>query len=143
MPLHTACDLVYYISNTVFIHLDASSGVPLYAQVLQQLRERIMSGRLAAGEQLPSVREMSARLKINPLTVAKVYQLLQQEGLVELQRGRGTYVARAARSHSAAERRRLIAPAVRRLVAEAQHLQVSREELGRLIEEQMLEVAKT
>jgi len=101
-----------------------------------------MSGRLAVDEQLPSVRELSAQLKINPLTVAKVYQLLQQEGLVELQRGRGTYVAQPARPRSLAERRRLIAPAVRQLVAEAQHLQVTREELHQLIEDQIREVAR-
>jgi GntR family transcriptional regulator len=88
------------------------------------------------------VRELSAQLKINPLTVAKVYQLLQQEGLVELQRGRGTYVAHPSRPRSLAERRRLIAPAVRQLVAEAQHLQIDRDELYELIEGHLREVTE-
>lgn len=140
--LDGATDMLYYICNTVLIHLQAASGVPLYRQVYQQLKERIVSGRLAANEQLPSVRELSEQLGINPLTVTKVYQLLRQEGLVELQWGRGTYVTGSARPRSLAERRRLIAPAVRQLVAEAQHLQLSGPELHLLIDEHLEQVAR-
>ncbi len=74
----------------MFIALHPSSGVPLYLQLLNQLKERIASGQVKSGEQLPSVRELSADLKINPLTVAKVYQILEREGLVETRRGMGT-----------------------------------------------------
>ena len=60
----------------MFIHVNANIGMPIYRQLFQQLRQRIASGQLVAGEQLPSVRDLAAELKINLLTVAKVYQLL-------------------------------------------------------------------
>jgi GntR family transcriptional regulator len=73
--------------------LDPNSGVPLYVQLQQQIRKRILSGRLPHRTQLPSVRDLSAELHINPLTVAKVYQLLERDGFVQTRRGIGTYVA--------------------------------------------------
>lgn len=117
----------------MFISLHPSSGVPVYRQVLQQMRERILSGQLARGEQLPSVRELSAMVGINPLTAAKVYQFLEAEGLVETRRGQGTFVAGVTRKMSAASRRAEIEPALRQLVAEAIHLGIGEEELQRLV----------
>lgn len=117
----------------MFISLHPSSGVPVYRQVLQQVRERILGGQLARGEQLPSVRELSAMVGINPLTAAKVYQFLEAEGLVETRRGQGTFVAGVAKKMSAASRRAEIEPALRQLVAEAIHLGIGEEELQRLV----------
>jgi GntR family transcriptional regulator len=62
--------------NTVFF-LNPNSGVPLYVQLQHQLQQRILSGQLKHGAQLPSVRELSAELHINLLTVTKVYQILE------------------------------------------------------------------
>ena len=73
----------------MFIHLNPNSGMPIYRQLFGQLRQRIVSGQLAEEAQLPSVRDLAADLKINLLTVAKVYQLLEGEGLVETRRGLG------------------------------------------------------
>lgn len=119
----------------MLLSLNPSSGVPLYQQVLKQLRERIVSGQLARGEKLPSVRDLSALVGLNPLTVAKVYQFLEREGLVETRRGQGTFVAEATRSLSARARREEISPALRQVVTEALHLQLSEEELLTLISE--------
>ncbi|MDD5198331.1 MAG: GntR family transcriptional regulator, partial [Terrimicrobiaceae bacterium] len=112
----------------MYLSIHPSSGVPIYRQVFQQLRERIASGQLAAGEQLPSVRDLSAEVKVNPLTIAKVYQFLEREGLVETRRGQGTFVARGLKRASPAERRRQLEPALRQLVAEALHLGLDEEE---------------
>lgn len=117
----------------MFIALHPSSGVPVYRQVLQQVRERILGGQLVRGEQLPSVRELSARVGINPLTAAKVYQFLEAEGLVETRRGQGTFVAGAAKKLSAASRRAEIEPALRQLVAEAIHLGIECGSLQELV----------
>lgn len=117
----------------MFIALHPSSGVPVYRQVLQQVRERILGGQLVQGEQLPSVRELSGMVGINPLTAAKVYQFLEAEGLVETRRGHGTFVAGVSRKLSAASRRVEIEPALRQLVAEAIHLGIEDEELLRLV----------
>ena len=118
----------------MFIHLNPSSGLPIYRQLFQQLRQRIASGQLAPDEQLPSVRDLSAQLKINFLTAAKVYQLLEAEGLVETRRGLGTFVLGGRAVRSRAEKRKLIAEAGEQVVTEARHLDLSAEELIELIQ---------
>lgn len=90
-------------------------------------------GQLESGEQLPSVRDLSAQLHLNPLTVAKVYQFLEREGLVETRRGLGTFVAERARILPPAERRKQLQPALRQLVAEALHLGVEEDDLQALL----------
>lgn len=117
----------------MFITVNPASGEPLYRQVMRQLRERIVSGQLARGERLPSVRELSAEAGLNPLTVAKVYQFLEREGFVETRRGHGTFVAEAAPSLSAAARREQLEPALRQLITEALHLGLTEEQLQKLV----------
>jgi len=119
----------------MFIHLNPQSGMPIYRQLFQQLRERIVSGQLAADEQLPSVRDLSAELKINLLTVAKVYQLLEGSGLVETRRGLGTFVLGGRATRSSTEKRKLISQAVQQVVAEARHLKLDKTELIKLVQE--------
>jgi len=123
----------------MFVHLNPNSGMPIYRQLFQQLRQRIVSGQLAPDEQLPSVRDLSAELKINLLTVAKVYQLLEGEGLVETRRGLGTFVLDGHTTRSLTEKRKLIADAVEQVVAEAQHLDLDAAELIRLVRQRFEE----
>jgi len=77
--------------------LDGRSGVATYVQLVQQVRQAIRFGRLRPGDQLPSVRDVVARLAINPNTVLKAYRELEREGLVESRPGTGTFVRRALR----------------------------------------------
>ena len=126
----------------MFIHLNPNSGMPIYRQLFQQLRQRIVSGQLAPGEQLPSVRDLSSELKINLLTVAKVYQLLEGEGLAETRRGLGTFAAAGQQTRSLAEKRRLIADAVEQVVAEARHLDIDASELMKLIHQRFDETKR-
>jgi GntR family transcriptional regulator len=74
-------------------HLDQRSGLPMYLQIVQQVKEALRLGLLDVGDQLPTVREVVAELAINPNTVAKAYRELEHEGLVEAQQGRGTFVS--------------------------------------------------
>jgi GntR family transcriptional regulator len=126
----------------MFVHLNPNSGMPIYRQLFQQLRQRIVSGQLAPDEQMPSVRDLSAELKINLLTVAKVYQLLEGEGLVETRRGLGTFVLGGQATRSQAQKRKLIADAVEQVVAEAQNLDLEEGEVIRLIQRRFEEVRK-
>jgi GntR family transcriptional regulator len=126
----------------MFAHLNPSSGLPIYRQLLQQLRQRIASGQLAPNEQMPSVRDLSAELKINLLTVAKVYQLLESEGLVETRRGLGTFVRDDRPARSSREKRRLIADAVEQLVAEARHLDLDEAETIDLVRQRFQETKR-
>lgn len=74
-------------------HLDPSSGVPAYLQIVQQVRQAISLGMLRAGDQLPTVKEAVGTLAINPNTVLKSYRELERAGVVEARRGQGTFVA--------------------------------------------------
>jgi GntR family transcriptional regulator len=115
--------------------LNPNSGVPLYVQLQQQLRQRILAGQLLHNAQLPSVRDFSAELGINPLTVAKVYQILEREGFVETRRGLGTYVSHQSPALKIDARRRQIGPALEQLVAEAMHLGLGEKEIEALLSE--------
>ncbi len=74
-------------------HLDQRSGLPMYLQIVQQVKEALRLGLLDVGDQLPTVREVVAELAINPNTVAKAYRELEREGLVDARQGRGTFVS--------------------------------------------------
>jgi GntR family transcriptional regulator len=73
--------------------LDAGSGVPIYRQLMAQVRQELLLGRLRPGEQLPTVKEVVDALAVNPNTVAKAYRELEHEGLVRSRQGLGTFVA--------------------------------------------------
>jgi DNA-binding transcriptional regulator YhcF (GntR family) len=75
--------------------IDAGSGVPIYRQLIEQVRRDVMLGRLSAGDQLPTLREVVDAAAINPNTVAKAYAELEHEGLVVRRQGMGTFVASA------------------------------------------------
>ena len=115
--------------------LNPNSGVPLYLQLQQQFQQRILAGQLHDGAQLPSVRELSAELHVNPLTVVKVYQNLEKEGFVETRRGVGTYVSHQSPALKMDARRRQIGPAVEQLVVEALHLGLDEKEIHSLVSE--------
>jgi GntR family transcriptional regulator len=120
--------------NSVFL-LNSNSGVPLYLQLQQQIQQRILSGQFPDGAALPSVRELSAELHINPLTVVKVYQNLERAGFVETRRGVGTFVSHQSPALKLDARRRQIGPALEQLVVEALHLGLSEKEIQALVSE--------
>lgn len=78
---------------------------PIYQQIAAQLRRLVMSGRLAAGEELPSVREVAGHHAINPMTVSRAYSQLEAEGVLERRRGKGMVVAESRRRPLSDERR--------------------------------------
>ncbi|MES2308894.1 MAG: GntR family transcriptional regulator [Verrucomicrobiota bacterium] len=118
----------------MIFNLNPNGGVPLYRQIAQQLRGRIVSGQIASGEQIPSARELSTQLKVNPLTIQKVYQILEHEGLVETRRGLGTFVVEGAKNNSAKEKLALLHPSIHQLISEAIPLGIDAETLTQEIE---------
>ncbi len=74
------------------IRLDFESRVPIYTQIVDQVRSQVMGGALRPGDQLPTVRELAADLRVNFNTVARAYRLLHDERIISTQQGRGTYV---------------------------------------------------
>jgi GntR family transcriptional regulator len=74
------------------IEVDFRSGVPIYAQIMEQVRQKVIDGELIVGDQLPTVRQMATDLRVNFNTVARAYRLLDEAGLISTQHGRGTYI---------------------------------------------------
>ena len=81
----------------MLVRVDANSGVPVYRQIVDQIRFHIASGLLGAGDQLPSTRILSEQLNVNPMTVSKAYGILEEEGLVDHRPGRPLVVAHRGR----------------------------------------------
>ena len=77
----------------MILEIDFHGGVPIYRQIMDQVRNQIMTGQMAEGEQLEQVRNLASRLKVNPMTISKAYGYLEQEGLLERKRGVGLFVA--------------------------------------------------
>ncbi len=117
----------------MLLEIDHHSGVPIYLQVIEQIRHQIMSGQLAEGRQLVSVRELAEKLRINPMTVSKAYALLEIEGLVERRRGIGIFIAKIGRSQKEQARRKIVEKIVNKAAAKAVQFRVSEEELHRLL----------
>jgi GntR family transcriptional regulator len=76
----------------IHIQLDFRSGQPIYLQIVEQIRQKVASGELQRGNQLPTVRQLATDLRVNFNTVARAYRLLDEVGLISTQHGRGTYV---------------------------------------------------
>ncbi len=108
-------------------------GTPLYQQVIDQVRHRILSGRLIAGDEMPAIRTLAADLRVNPNTIARAYRELAAEGLLEVRRTRGTFVAGIDPALSAEARGRLLAAPIESLVTAAIGLGLTGEQLTDLI----------
>lgn len=119
------------------IQINERSLLPLYEQIVQQMKELIAKGVLQEGDKIPSVRELSAQLLVNPNTVAKSFQELERQGIIVTHRGKGTFVAkRAAAPGMERERIEQLQAELRHVVVEARHLGISREQFSAWTEEE-------
>lgn len=116
--------------------LKPQSGIPIYRQLLDQVRRMVASGQLAPGAELPSVRELALKHAVNPMTVSKAYTLLEAEGLLERNRGRPMTVANRPRNATQLSRRlQQIQPLVEQAVLAAKQLELSEAELLKAVRE--------
>src|SRR5256885_12616998 len=104
-----------------------ASGVPIFRQLLDQIRTQIAGGRLPADEFLPSVRQVAEELQVNPMTVSKAYSILERDGAVELVRGQGMRVRPPTASSNGRARREVWLPLLRQVAATARQLSLSDE----------------
>jgi GntR family transcriptional regulator len=120
-----------------------SLGVPIYLQLMEQVKHSIETGALRAGEQLPGIRPLAEALVINPNTVAKAYRELEHEGVIELRQGAGAFVSQNARAKKLKDKLRagqaIVAAAVERLHARG----VTDEEIRRLLEAELAALARS
>jgi GntR family transcriptional regulator len=117
---------LYYSVNTTVqetdamqIHIQAHDGVPIYLQVMQQIKYLVASGRLKPGEELPSIRTLAEQLLVNPNTVARAYRELETAGVVEKRRTAGTYVTDNGSPLARKERLKLLKERIDQLLVEA------------------------
>jgi DNA-binding transcriptional regulator YhcF (GntR family) len=107
-------------SNSMFkFRLDLRSGVPVYRQIIDQVRAGVASGTLTAGDQLPTVRQLAVDLAINPNTVLRAYRALELGGLLETQQGTGTFITQKKVKRDEAERARQLSQLAGEFLARA------------------------
>jgi GntR family transcriptional regulator len=104
------------------IHLSRDDGLPIYLQIVNQVKYLVASGRLAPGEELPPIRVLADRLTVNPNTVARAYRELEAAGLLATRRTAGTYVADGVSPLARRERVRILTERMDALLAEARQL---------------------
>jgi GntR family transcriptional regulator len=107
--------------------IDNASDRAVYLQIIDQVKRDIALGRLAREERLPTVRQLSQQLTINPNTIAKAYRQLEQDGIIVTRAGAGAFIANLDSVLSKAVRRKLICDELERIVVEAFHMQIDKE----------------
>jgi GntR family transcriptional regulator len=117
------------------LRVDSRDPLPIWRQIEDRVRLLVASGAFAAGDPVPSVRDLAKELLINPATVAKAYQRLADAGVLEVRRGEGTFVASAPPSLGDRGRERELAAAAQRYAATALALGASRAEAARHLSE--------
>ena len=117
------------------IHITTSDGVPIYQQVVNQIKFLIASGRLNSGDELPPIRVLAAQLLINPNTVARAYRELETAGIVEKRLTAGTYVSEQGSPLARRERVKILAERIDTLLAEAIHMGVSIDDVMKLVQQ--------
>ncbi|HEU5414233.1 MAG TPA: GntR family transcriptional regulator [Candidatus Angelobacter sp.] len=130
-------------SNHAFkFRLDLRSGVPVYRQIIDQVRAGVASGTLTAGDQLPTVRQLAVDLAINPNTVLRAYRELELGGLLETQQGTGTFITQKKVRRDEAERARQLSQLAGEFLARAGAAGFTAEELLEQLREMAPDAAR-
>ncbi len=114
-------------------YVDVRSSKPIYEQIKDQIKEGIIKGIFLPGDKLPSVRELSTMLTINPNTVSKAYQELEREKTIETLRGRGTYIVEYYQPQLDKERVDGVKKLLREVVVEAHYLGLGKEKVEEML----------
>lgn len=127
--------MVYYGNNTPmqvspsYFQVNPSSGVPIYRQLMDQVRALVASGRLTEGDLLPSVRQVAQDLQVNQMTVSKAYSLLEHDGVVERVRGQGMRVNHKSPRGTVKERQDELRPLLEQVATQAYQLALTRQQV--------------
>jgi GntR family transcriptional regulator len=122
------------------LQIDPRSGVPVYRQMMDQIRYYVASGALKPGDQLPSVRELAQTLSVNPTTVVKAYNELQHEKVIELRHGKGAFVTANTNRFSARDQEKALRRIARQLAVEGGQMGATLEFVQDLIDQEWTEL---
>jgi len=120
------------------LQLDFRSGLPIYIQIVNQVQQRVVSGALKPGDQLPTVRALALELRVNFNTVARAYRLLDEARIISTQQGRGTYITEIPPPEVTEQlRRETLQALAQRYVDEAKRINSSNKEITESIRDQL------
>jgi GntR family transcriptional regulator len=120
------------------LEIDFRSGIPIYLQVVERIKERIAGGSLAPGTQLPTVRSLALELRVNFNTIARAYRILDEVGIISTQQGRGTYVMEVPPPEVSEKiRQRALVALTHRFLADAGRLGASPEEIDEILKDKV------
>ncbi|MBU4316351.1 MAG: GntR family transcriptional regulator [Proteobacteria bacterium] len=119
----------------MLLHIDHHSGVPIYRQIMDQIREQIMTGLLKEGEQLMTVRELAGELNVNPMTVSKAYSAMETEGVLKRRRGIGLFVAEMKTQKKLETMETVLQPLLSRVVTTAIQIGVSKKKTQQMLDD--------
>ena len=120
---------------TVDISINLTDGVPIYRQIVNQVKYLVASGLLRSGEELPPIRTLALQLKVTPNTIVKAYGELEISGILQKRHGSGTFVSDARPQLAVRERRRVIEQRIDALLAEAHQLNYTADDILRMVRE--------
>ena len=125
------------MSPKLHLNIDERSGVPVYRQVMDQIKYYVAGATLRPGDQIPSIRELAAALAVNPTTVVKAYTELERDGVIEKRHGKGAFIAPDAPSLTNAEQEVALRRSAKQLAVEATQLHVSTPKVINVVREEM------
>jgi GntR family transcriptional regulator len=125
------------------ITINVTDGVPIYRQIVNQVKYLVASGLLRPGEELPAIRTLALQLKVTPNTIVKAYDELEAAGIVHKRQGSGTYVSEGRSRLSKQERQRIIEQRIDALLAEGHQLNFTPDDILRMIRERTAAMAPT
>ena len=117
------------------VHITSNDGVPIYWQIVTQVKYLVASGRLAPGDEIPPIRVLAEQLLVNPNTVARAYLELEKAGVVTKRHGSGTYVSEEGSPLARREKLRILTQRTDAILAEAKQMGIGLEEMLRLLKQ--------
>ena len=125
------------ISVNLHFQIDAQSGIPVYRQVMDQIKYYVASGTIREGAQLPSIRELAQSITVNPTTIVKAYNELVHEAVIELRQGKGAFVAARESDFSVEDRDKALRRIARQLAVEAAQMGATSQRVLAIVDEEL------